>query len=148
MLGLKLNRDSKRGHRYVRKPCVAVMIPTPRIYRRADSRLAPSQWETSLRSNAVSHWLGASLESSLYRPHPHSCSRENMSTQVTATAPPHTACPPTGPHPPPRVACQVVVIPNPPVVWTCAWQAGWYVISGTDSQPPPLLPRPSSATVS
>ena len=30
---------------------------------RADSRFAPSQWETSLQSNAVSHWLGASLES-------------------------------------------------------------------------------------
>ena len=28
----------------------------------ADSRLVPSQWETSLQSNAVSHWLGASLE--------------------------------------------------------------------------------------
>ena len=28
-----------------------------------DSRLAPSQWETSLQSNAVSHWLGANLES-------------------------------------------------------------------------------------
>ena len=32
---------------------------------RADSRLVPSQWETSLQSNAVSHWLGASLESGL-----------------------------------------------------------------------------------
>ena len=32
---------------------------------RADSRLAPSQWETSLQSNAVSHWLGANLESAL-----------------------------------------------------------------------------------
>ena len=30
---------------------------------RADSRLSPSQWETSLQSNAVSHWLGANLES-------------------------------------------------------------------------------------
>ena len=29
---------------------------------RADSRCAPSQWETSLQSNAVSHWPGASLE--------------------------------------------------------------------------------------
>ena len=29
----------------------------------ADSSLAPSQWETSLQSNAVSHWLGANLES-------------------------------------------------------------------------------------
>ena len=32
------------------------------IYR-ADPRLVPSQWETSLQSNAVSHWLGASLGS-------------------------------------------------------------------------------------
>ena len=31
----------------------------------ADSRLAPSQWETSLQSNAVSHWLVASPESAL-----------------------------------------------------------------------------------
>ena len=30
---------------------------------RADTRLAPSQWETSVQSNAVSHWLGANLES-------------------------------------------------------------------------------------
>ena len=30
---------------------------------RAVSRFAPSQWETSLQSNAVSHWLGANLES-------------------------------------------------------------------------------------
>ena len=35
-------------------------------YFRADSMLAPSQWETSLQSNAVSHWLGANLESALY----------------------------------------------------------------------------------
>ena len=35
-------------------------------YVRADCRLAPSQWETSLQSNAVSHWLGANLESILY----------------------------------------------------------------------------------
>ena len=32
---------------------------------RADSQLAPSQWETSLQSNAVSHWLCANLESAL-----------------------------------------------------------------------------------
>ena len=30
---------------------------------KADSRLVPSQWEMSLQSNAVSHWLGANLES-------------------------------------------------------------------------------------
>ena len=35
------------------------------IYIRDDSRLAPIQWETSLQSNAVSHWLGANLESAL-----------------------------------------------------------------------------------
>ena len=29
----------------------------------ADSRFAPSQWETALHCNDVSHWLGASLES-------------------------------------------------------------------------------------
>ena len=28
---------------------------------KVDFRLAPSQWETSLQSNAVSHWLGANL---------------------------------------------------------------------------------------
>ena len=32
---------------------------------RADSRLVPSQWETSLQNNAVSHWLGTNLESAL-----------------------------------------------------------------------------------
>ena len=31
----------------------------------ADSRFAPSQWETSLQSNAVSHWLSANLESAI-----------------------------------------------------------------------------------
>ena len=30
---------------------------------RADSRFAPSQWEMSLQSNAISHWLGTNLES-------------------------------------------------------------------------------------
>ena len=34
---------------------------------RADSRLAPSQWETALQSNAVFHWLDANLESALAR---------------------------------------------------------------------------------
>ena len=38
---------------------------TTSMLNRDDSRLAPSQWETSLQSNAVSHWLGANLESAL-----------------------------------------------------------------------------------
>ena len=32
---------------------------------RADHMFAPSQWETALQSNDVSHWLGANLESAL-----------------------------------------------------------------------------------
>ena len=32
----------------------------------ADSRFAPRQWETSLQSNAVCHWLGTSLKSGLW----------------------------------------------------------------------------------
>ena len=32
---------------------------------RVDFRFAPSQWETSLQSNAVSHWLDANLKSAL-----------------------------------------------------------------------------------
>ena len=36
---------------------------------RADLRLTPSQWETSLQSNAVSHWLRANLESALIPVH-------------------------------------------------------------------------------
>ena len=37
---------------------------TVRYERKADSTLAPNQWETSLQSNAaVSHWQGANLES-------------------------------------------------------------------------------------
>ena len=32
---------------------------------RAETRIAPSQWEMSLQSNAISHWLGTNLESTL-----------------------------------------------------------------------------------
>ena len=32
---------------------------------KADSRFAPSQWETALLCNDVSHWLGTNLESAL-----------------------------------------------------------------------------------
>ena len=41
--------------------------PSPAWYHyRSHSRLAPSQWETSLQSNAVSHRLGENLKSALY----------------------------------------------------------------------------------
>ena len=36
------------------------------MWYRADSRFAPSQWETVLLCNDVSHWLGAILESVLW----------------------------------------------------------------------------------
>ena len=45
-----------------------------------DSRLAPSQWETSLQSNAVSHWLGANLESALILPRLRSCDMHVIGT--------------------------------------------------------------------
>ena len=35
---------------------------------RDEYRFTPSQWETSLQSNAVSHWLGANLQSALQTP--------------------------------------------------------------------------------
>ena len=35
------------------------------IQLRADLRIAPSQWQMLLQCNAVSHWLGANLESAL-----------------------------------------------------------------------------------
>ena len=38
-------------------------------YIKADSRFVPSQLETALLCNNVSHWLGASLESALYISH-------------------------------------------------------------------------------
>ena len=37
------------------------------ILSRVDSRPATSQWEMALQSNAISHWLDASLESALHR---------------------------------------------------------------------------------
>ena len=37
----------------------------------ADARFVPSQWETSLQSNTVSHWLGANLASALRYIRPH-----------------------------------------------------------------------------
>ena len=42
------------------------LIPHPLIFLKDDSRLPPSQWEMSLQSNAVSHWLGINLDSALF----------------------------------------------------------------------------------
>ena len=49
-----------------------------------DSGLAPSQWETSLQSNAVFYWLGANLEpATLLKPLSH---QGGVLTMLTATA--------------------------------------------------------------
>ena len=45
---------------------VVPVMTTKVTYPRADSRFAPSQWETLLQSNGISYWLGANLESALY----------------------------------------------------------------------------------
>ena len=49
----------------VERPLLMREAPDVAIYLGTDSRLASSQWETSLQSNDVSHWLGANLESAL-----------------------------------------------------------------------------------
>ena len=49
------------------KICLHVTMEEIHVYEsRAVSRLAASQWEMFLQSNAVSHWLGANLESALW----------------------------------------------------------------------------------
>ena len=49
----------------------------------ADSRLAPSQLETAILCNDVSHWLGASLESTLPTPAiASSCLVQNVKTYM------------------------------------------------------------------
>ena len=50
--------------------CVVICCVT---LSRADSRLAPNQWEMWLQSNAVSHWLGANLESALLSADTNAC---------------------------------------------------------------------------
>ena len=42
--------------------CYILSVPPIHYACRTDPRFAPSQWETSLQSKAVSHWLGVNLE--------------------------------------------------------------------------------------
>ena len=53
------------GPRFVIFCCGLAPFDYSHCVTRADSWLAPSQWETSLQSNAVFHWLGANIESAL-----------------------------------------------------------------------------------
>ena len=56
---------SWKGMNVVAHAQLPFQIWSSKLKCRAVSRLAPSQWETPLQSNAVSHWLGANLESAL-----------------------------------------------------------------------------------
>ena len=46
----------------------AICVTIQGMIIRAGPRLAPSQWETSLQCNDVSHWLGSNLEPALIMP--------------------------------------------------------------------------------
>ena len=50
---------------YFHRTCVLAASQEKRWYSRAESRFAPSQWETPLLCNDVSHWLGVNLESAI-----------------------------------------------------------------------------------
>ena len=50
---------------------------------RADSRLAPSQWQKLLQSDAVSHWLGTNLESTLQHRWPSDARNQDISCKDT-----------------------------------------------------------------
>ena len=47
------------------RPFCSVLNVLSQLQNRAESRFAPSQWETALLCNDISRWLGASLESVL-----------------------------------------------------------------------------------
>ena len=60
-----------RGVLTTSAPCITWQVVTGLLNstssNRDDSRLALSQWETSLQSNAASHWPGTNLESTPYK---------------------------------------------------------------------------------
>ena len=89
--GLKVN-DVASGLQFQHRPPGWHAL----LYFRADSRFAPNQWETSLQSNAVSHWLGINLEPALYL---------YFCVWLTFAACPHL-------HPKPAVAANALV-PRP-----------------------------------
>ena len=57
--------DYQDHNHYWLKPSLYELLHHDRFIFKADSRFAPSQWEMLLRSNGVSHWLGANLESAV-----------------------------------------------------------------------------------
>ena len=59
----KLTQFVDTNQSNITRPFSIHIEPSGQYITRADCRLAPSQRETSLQSNAVCHWLGANLES-------------------------------------------------------------------------------------
>ena len=66
---VKLNKvlNKQSSFRWFQRPWLVWLLCSVLLgnLHRGDSRLAPSQWETSLQSNTISHWLVANLESAL-----------------------------------------------------------------------------------
>ena len=65
LLGLHGSLNRYTSVDYLASECMAWVLQSfpGQSFNRADSRFAPSQWETVSLCNDVSHWLGASLES-------------------------------------------------------------------------------------
>ena len=70
-MGLQVDKVCDRMTFITLHPCTwkciekRISISSGPISTRTDSRFVPSQWETVLLCNDVSHWLGASLDSAL-----------------------------------------------------------------------------------
>ena len=67
MIILCLQTDRNAAHWWIQLvlPLLEILTYILMWWNRVDSRFAPSQWETALLCNDVSHWLGANLESAL-----------------------------------------------------------------------------------
>ena len=62
---ISVQLSSKKKHVHTVNIILQSNITSCFMHIRADSRFAPSQWETSLLCSDVSHWLGAKLESAV-----------------------------------------------------------------------------------
>ena len=66
---------------YVQIPWSGVVHRVLWLYTRAYSRFVHSQWKSSLQSNTISHWLGASLESTQHSDKLRSCGSKTPCSQ-------------------------------------------------------------------
>ena len=65
------------------KPALAHFTLEKNRHYRADSRFAPSQWETALLCNDVSHWLGARIDDVRPRKWPRPATNLWQTTQMS-----------------------------------------------------------------